>query len=51
MENAYIQRYNDTQMIHNALATYEHDYTKDFDSQFSRISEVVVYDIYIVDHQ
>ena len=38
-------------MIQKQLATYEYDYTDNFDTQFRPLPEVVAYDAYFVDPQ
>ena len=38
-------------MIHRTLPTYEHDYTKNFNTQFGPLPEVVAYDTLFVDPQ
>ena len=51
MEKAYIRRYNNMQIIHKTLPTYEYDYTDNFDTHFSPLPEVVAYDPYFVEPQ
>ena len=51
MEKAYFQRHNVMHMIHKTVLTCEHDCTKDFDTQFRQLPEVVAYDTYFVDPQ
>ena len=51
MEKTYIQRYNNMHMIHEALRTYEYEYTDNFDTNFRPLPEVVTYDAYFVDPQ
>ena len=50
-EKAYIRRYNNMQMIHKTLPTYEDDYTCNFETQFRPLPEVVAYDTNFVDPQ
>ena len=51
MEKAYTRRYNNMQMIHKTLPTYEYDYTDNFETRFGPLPEVVAYDTYFVDPQ
>ena len=51
MEKAYIRRYNNMHIVHKTLATYEYDYTDNFDTHFRPLPEVVAYDPYFVDPQ
>ena len=37
--------------IHEAFATYEHDYTEDFDTQFGLLPKLLAYDTYLVEPQ
>ena len=38
-------------MIHKTFPTYKHDYTENFDTDFTPLPEVVAYDTYFVDPQ
>ena len=51
MEKTYIRRYNNMHIIHKTLATYEYDYTDNFDTHFGPLPEVVAYYPYFVDPQ
>ena len=50
MEKGY-RRYSIMHIIHKTLPTYEYDSTKNFETQFRPLPEVVAYDAYFIDPQ
>ena len=51
IEKAYIQRYINMHMIHKTLPAYEHDYRKNFDTQFRPLPGFIAYDTFFLDPQ
>ena len=51
MERAYIRRYNNMQIMHKTLPTYEYDYTDNFETQSRPLPEVAAYDANFADPQ